>query len=112
MRDAVAGAQQAATNALRRILTAENNPRVSVLMSDDTPCRPAGAFDPLSGWSEGVTLLRSHFLLLLKPQIVLRTEVDQHSVCVLAAVHAKSQSFNVMDDSNIDDPVSGKVMTR
>lgn len=113
MRDAVAGAQNAAANALRRMLTVESSgPRVSVLMSDDAARPSPAAVNPLTGWSEGVTLNKSHFCLLLKPQIVLRSEADAQSVCILAAGQAKSQAFNILDDANADDPVSGRVMTR
>ena len=78
----------------------------------DTP----GPVDPLAGWSEGVSLTKSHFCLLLKPQIVLRTggEADSglDAVCILAAVQGKLSSFGILDDANADDPISGKVMTR
>lgn len=68
--------------------------------------------DPLKGWSKGVSLRKGHFCLLLKPQIVLRSEANAESVCVLAAVQGKLQTYNIMDDANADDPVSGKVMSR
>lgn len=68
--------------------------------------------DPLSGWSDGVSLRKSHFCLLLKPQVVLRSETNVESVCILAAVQAKLQSFAIMDDSNVEDPISGKIMSR
>jgi len=112
MRNAVAGAQNAAANALRRMLTVEAGPRVSVLMSDEPTPPSSGSVNPLAGWSDGVSLNKSHFVLLLKPQIVLRSESNSRSVCILAAVQAKSQAFNILDDSNADDPISGRVMTR
>jgi hypothetical protein len=71
-----------------------------------------GVIDPLSGWAEGVSLRKSHFCLLLKPQIVLQSEDGMGSVCILAAVQAKLQSFTILDSSNAEDPVCGKVMTR
>lgn len=75
-----------------------------------------GPVDPLAGWSEGVSLTKGHFCLLLKPQIVLRagSEADSglDSVCILAAVQGKLSSFGILDDANADDPISGKVMTR
>ncbi|KZT74332.1 hypothetical protein DAEQUDRAFT_761200 [Daedalea quercina L-15889] len=78
----------------------------------DTP----GPVDPLDGWSDGVSLRKSHFCLLLKPQVVLRsvsdTDSELDSVCILAAVQGKLSSFAILDDANADDPVSGKVMTR
>ncbi|PCH41098.1 hypothetical protein WOLCODRAFT_89020 [Wolfiporia cocos MD-104 SS10] len=75
-----------------------------------------GAIEPLDGWSEGVSLQKSHFCLLLKPQVVLRSKEDAEpetdSVCVLAAVQGKLKSFAILDDANADDPVSGKIMNR
>ena len=68
--------------------------------------------DPLDGWAEGVSARRGHFCLLLKPQIVLRSNDDEESVCVLAAVQGKLKTFSIMDDANAHDPVSGKVMNR
>ena len=68
--------------------------------------------DPLEGWAEGVSARRGHFCLLLKPQIVLRSNEDNESVCILAAVQGKLKTFSVMDDANIADPISGKVMNR
>lgn len=67
--------------------------------------------DPLDGWSDGVTPRKSHCCILLKPQVVL-TEEESGAVCVVAAVQAKLQSFAIMDNANIDDPISGKIMTR
>lgn len=68
--------------------------------------------EPMAGWSEGVFLRKSHFCLLLKPQIVLRSETSTEAVVILAAVHGKLQTYAIMDIENADDPVSGRVMTR
>jgi hypothetical protein len=103
-----ASSAQAAAHALRKILTGER----TVHVSEDHLPQVQDAMDPLSGWSDGVTLRKSHFCLLLKPQIVLRSEANADSVCVLAAVQAKLQSFAIMDESNVEDPVSGKIMSR
>ncbi|KAK2466286.1 hypothetical protein APHAL10511_001928 [Amanita phalloides] len=67
--------------------------------------------NPLDGWSDGVSLHRNHYCLLLKPQVVLRGELNS-GPCVVAAIQTKLQSFAIMDDLNADDPVSGKVMSR
>jgi hypothetical protein len=99
-------------NAIRKMLNPDHNPRASVLMGEgSTPRPPAATVDPLSGWADGVSLTRSHFLLLLKPQIVLRSSLNDSSV-LLAAGQATAQAFAIMDAANADDPVSGKVMTR
>lgn len=69
------------------------------------------AINPLDGWSDGVSLQKSHYCLLLKPQVVLRGGLDS-GPCVVAAIQTKLQSFEIMDDLNADDPISGKVMSR
>jgi hypothetical protein len=107
-----ASSAQAAAHALRKILTGDGGSNTVVHVSKDHLPQAPDAMDPLSGWSRGVSLCKSHFCLLLKPQIVLRSETNMDSVCVLAAVQAKLQSFAIMDDSNVEDPVSGKIMSR
>ncbi|KAG2042334.1 golgi-body localization protein domain-containing protein [Suillus americanus] len=109
LKGSVNTAQTAAT-VLKRILTRDRND-VSIEVADDV-ADGDGAVNPLVGWDEGVALQKRHFCLLLKPQIVLRSEGGTDSVSVLAAVQAKLQSFTIMDKSNLEDPVSGTVMTR
>jgi hypothetical protein len=100
-------------NALRKMLHPESSPRISVLMSDAPSLkRPDHDVDPLNGWSDGVSLNKSHFCLLLKPQIVLSSDITGSSVCLLAATQATAQTFAIMDEANADDPISGKIMTR
>jgi hypothetical protein len=108
---AAAGAQNAA-NALRKFLVPDNNPRMSTLISNNISNLVSGAVNPMDGWSDGISLWKGHFCLFLKPQIVLRSEANMESVCVLAAVDVKLQSFAIMDDANVEDPVAAKVMTR
>jgi hypothetical protein len=106
-------AQMAAT-ALRKtyaILKGDNSAKISVDLTSERDLQIPGKVDPLDGWAEGVSLLKSDCCLLLKPQIVLRGETPADS-CVVAAAQAKLQSFNIMDNFNLDDPVSGKVMSR
>ncbi|KZT20386.1 hypothetical protein NEOLEDRAFT_1122781 [Neolentinus lepideus HHB14362 ss-1] len=102
---------QAAAQAFLRRLAGDDDDRTSIQMSRQ-PLPQPGVVDPLGGYSDGVSLRKSHFCLLLKPQIVLRSEASTNSVCVLAAVQAKLQSFAIMDDANSEDPVSGKILTR
>ncbi len=102
---------QAAAQVLRKILTGDDSGKTR--MSDTNPSiDDIAVVDPLKGWSEGVTLEKSHFCLLLKPQVVLRSELSHNSVCVLAALQATLQGYAVLDTTNVDDPVSGKIMTR
>jgi hypothetical protein len=98
---------QLAASALRKMLKMDYS-KSSVEVSTE---KPRNAVDPLNGWSNGVSLRKGHCCLLLKPQIVMR-EQEPEETCIVAAVQAKLQSFTIMDDSNVDDPVSGKVMSR
>lgn len=100
---------QAAATALRRMIYGDSN-APNPVPEQQLPLATVD-FDPLDGWSEGVSLRKSHFVLLLKPQIVLRRD-EESSVCILAAVRAKLSTYDITDDSNFEDPISGKVMTR
>ncbi|EFP90962.2 uncharacterized protein PGTG_17234 [Puccinia graminis f. sp. tritici CRL 75-36-700-3] len=51
-------------------------------------------------------------VLLLRPQIAFRSEVDDISTVILTAFHAQFKSFEVLDPSHIDDPVNATVMKR
>jgi hypothetical protein len=102
----------AAAIALRKILTGDVWDKLSSDPTDGPPKQVSISNDPLSGWIEGVSLRKSHFGFLLNPQIVLRSEIGSNSTCVLAAVQAKLQSFQIIDDLNAEDHVCGKVMTR
>ncbi|KAH9951643.1 golgi-body localization protein domain-containing protein [Amylocystis lapponica] len=107
----VSGAQAAAL-AVRKLLGGDSDKNTFI---DVVPASNQGISDslnPLNGWSEGVHLRQSHFCLMLKPQIILRSEADANSVCILAAVQGKVKTFAIMDNANADDPVSGKVMSR
>lgn len=106
-----AASAQAAAQAVRKILIGD-----AFKTSLEVPTEPLGyssdEAEPMKGWAEGVSLQKGHFCLLLKPQLVLKSETNAESVCVLAAVQGKLQTFNIMDNANVDDPVSGKVMSR
>lgn len=110
-----ASAQTAAAQAVRKILGGGENTsggRTSIDITSQPDFQNATSKDPMRGWSDGVSLRKSHFCLLLKPQVVLRSEASAESVCILAAVQGKMQSYRIMDDANADDPISGKVMSR
>ncbi|PLW06226.1 hypothetical protein PCANC_27453 [Puccinia coronata f. sp. avenae] len=51
-------------------------------------------------------------VLLLRPQIAFRSEVDDISTVILTAFHAQFKSFEILDPSHIDDPVNATVMKR
>jgi len=106
-------AQMAAT-ALRKtyaILKGDTSAKISVDVTPERNAEIPEKIDPLDGWAEGVSLRKSDCCLLLKPQIVLRGETPADS-CVVAAAQAKLQSFTIMDNFNLDDPINGKVMSR
>lgn len=109
-----AAVAQAALQSLRKTLGRDGEPQaVSNRLEDDVDdSSPPPTLDPLDGWSQGVSLKRSHFCVLLKPQIVLQSETNTDSVCVVAAGLAKLQTNVIVDDSNADDPVSGTIMNR
>lgn len=96
-----------AASAIRKMLKGDGNTKTSIDINQDTNEDP----DPMDGWSEGVSLTKSHYCLLLKPQIVLRGETSTEA-CIVAAAQAKLQSFAIMDLANFNDPASGKVMSR
>ncbi|KAF8826840.1 hypothetical protein HHX47_DHR5000618 [Lentinula edodes] len=100
-----------AASAIRKIVgdafkSGSDNSKVHV-----TKAETSAHFNPMDGWSESVSLRKSHCCLLLKPQIVLRNRGEVDETCVVAALQAKLQSFAIMDDANADDPISvAKVM--
>lgn len=98
---------QLAASALRKMLKIDHSKSSVELSAKER----REVVDPLNGWSNGVSLRKSHCCLLLKPQIVMSGH-ERKDTCIVAAVQAKLQSFAIMDDSNVDDPVSGKVMSR
>ena len=105
---ATSGAQ-AAAQAIRKILVGDDDARPS---SEHPDVEDSEEFHPMDGWSHGVSLRRSHFGLLLKPQVILRSDAESDSTCILAATQATLQSFAILDTANVADPVSGRVMTR
>ena len=101
-----------AAQAIKKILTSFDDDEPNGHFYEE-PDVMTSAFDPMSGWSkDDVSLTKSHFCLLLKPQLILRSDTAKDSVVVLACVQASMQSFTVLDTANIEDPVTGKIMTR
>lgn len=95
-----------ATSMLRKLWVPDTKESVQTLgdaFSEDS-------LDPLQGWLKSdVSLQKSHFCVLLKPQVILRTE---DFTCVLAAVRSQLRSFSILDKANINDPISGRIMSR
>lgn len=109
-RNAPSTAAQATVLALRKILTGNEGENVTIRNEENADV-DSETFDPLEGWSEGVSLRKSHFCLLLRPQILLG-ETSRDSVVILTAVQAVLQSCVILDTVNAEDPISGRVMTR
>lgn len=102
-----------AAQALKKILAVGDDDSDSNDPIYDEPEEDLPHFDPMSGWSkDDVSLNKSHFCLLLKPQVILRSDASKDSVLVLACVQASLQSFTISDTAHIEDPVSGRIMTR
>ncbi|KAG6896106.1 hypothetical protein C0992_010275 [Termitomyces sp. T32_za158] len=98
-------------SAFRKIFKGDHGKTSVEVSSQGRINRPPEKFNALDGWSEGVSLRKSHFCLLLNPQIAMRGEGPKDSI-ILAAGQARLQVFTIMDNNNVDDPVSGKVMSR
>jgi len=82
------------------------------ILADVYTDAPRPGLDPLEGWKEGVSLKQSHFCVLLKPQIVLHSELSEDSTCVVAAGVTKLEINDIMDNENADDPINGTIMSR
>ncbi|KAF9485263.1 hypothetical protein BDN70DRAFT_871269 [Pholiota conissans] len=104
-------AAQMAASALRKVLKGDNSTKVPLEVIRELDSRVPNQVDPLSGWADGVSLLKSHCCILLKPQIILRGEAPADK-CIVAAAQARLQSFAIMDLANLEDSISGKIMSR
>lgn len=102
---------QMAASALRKILKGDSTKASLDSSQDLNKEQSTTTIDPLEGWADNVSLKKSHCCLLLKAQIVMNGESIKDTV-IIAAPQAKLQSFAIMDKSNLDDPISGKVMSR
>lgn len=67
--------------------------------------------NPRAGLPEDCTVKPQHHLLMLKPQIALRSDIDDDSVLLLAAEEATFRGYAVLDDS-ADDPINADVLQR
>lgn len=69
-------------------------------------------FDPSSGISDLYEVRRSNACVLLKPQIVLRSLVDENSTIIITAVRTRMQNYSVMDPTCEEDNVNERVLYR
>lgn len=94
------------TNAVKRLFARQPEAR----KIQDAVAGPADV-DINIGIFEQTQTHRTHFCLLFKPQIVLRSNLDDESVIIISANDAAIQIANVMD-KKIDDPVDGHMLTK
>lgn len=66
----------------------------------------------LIGWEHGISERKAHLCLLLKPQVILQSTHSKNFTLLLAADHVVLRNHGIVDDANIDDPVSGHIMQR
>lgn len=94
------------SNAVRRLFTRHQEPR----KAQEPVAGPADVDANIGGFQDTETQSK-HFCLLFKPQIVLRSNLDDESVIIIAANDAAIQSMNVMD-KKVDDPVNGHILSK
>ncbi|EPQ31935.1 uncharacterized protein PFL1_00134 [Pseudozyma flocculosa PF-1] len=68
--------------------------------------------NPGDGISEEYTVKSSNVCLFLKPQIVLRSDVDDRSTVVITALRARLHNYTVLDESCAEDSVNAIVLRR
>lgn len=68
--------------------------------------------DPKDGISDEFSIRRTNVCVLLKPQIVLRSDIDEHSTVIITAIRARLQNYRVSDDTCPEDYVNSRVMYR
>ena len=71
-----------------------------------------GSFDPKDGISDEFDVKKSNICVLLKPQIVLKSEVDDKSTVIITAILARLQNYTVRDDTCAEDSVNEVVLRR
>lgn len=94
------------SNAVKRLFTRQQEPR----KTQEPIAGPADVDANLGGFQDTETQ-QKHFCLLFKPQIVLRSDLDDESVIIIAANDTAIQTMNVMD-KKVDDPVNGHLLTK
>ncbi|KDQ20607.1 hypothetical protein BOTBODRAFT_124283 [Botryobasidium botryosum FD-172 SS1] len=102
----------AAAHTLRKMLLRDDRAELPEDKEAGGRCSSTAIFDPSSGWSDDVSIKKSHFCLLLKPQISLQSEHEGGSVLTLGAMSASLQTFTIMDEQHADDAVTGHIMNR
>ncbi|KZT62125.1 hypothetical protein CALCODRAFT_277895 [Calocera cornea HHB12733] len=68
--------------------------------------------DPHTGWLDDVLIRKSHIARLIKPQVVLRSDLNDDSITVVAIRSVYIRNFSVLDREHLDDPINGPIMQR
>ncbi|CAO1631545.1 unnamed protein product [Jaminaea pallidilutea] len=69
--------------------------------------------DPSEGISDSFTVRRANVCVLLKPQIVLKSQIDDSSTVIVTAIRTRLQNFSILDPSVSDeDSVNRRVLSR
>ncbi|CEH13033.1 Uncharacterized conserved protein [Ceraceosorus bombacis] len=84
--------------------TDEDGPSAPSLLDDDV--------NPGEGISDFFEVRRSNVCVLIKPQIVLKSEVDDKSSLILTAVRLRLQNFSVIDPTCEEDSVNERALYR
>ncbi|SNX85612.1 uncharacterized protein MEPE_04321 [Melanopsichium pennsylvanicum] len=67
---------------------------------------------PTDGISDDFNVVNSNVCLLLKPQVVLRSDVDDKSTVIVTALRTRLQNYTVQDESCAEDSVNAIVLRR
>ncbi|KAI3476897.1 hypothetical protein L1887_61488 [Cichorium endivia] len=67
---------------------------------------------PTDGISDDFNVAKSNVCVLLKPQIVLRSDVDDNSTVIVSALRTRLQNYTVQDESCAEDSVNATVLRR
>lgn len=102
-------AADAAVEVLRTIIGTDKSGDDTGDIQSSEPFDPA---DPLRGWSDGVSAVKTHYCILFKPQVVLRSDQCAESSVVLTSSDVSLQIFHVIDLQNRNDPIAGRIMNR
>jgi hypothetical protein len=79
----------------------------------DTPNLPPGQKgDPHVGIPKEYTVSKSHYLLLLGPQLALSSDLDAKSTILFTMDVAIFKGYTIGDDEFVGDPVNSRVMHR
>lgn len=71
-----------------------------------------GDMQPTDGISDDFKVAKSNVCLLLKPQVVLKSDIDDNSTVIVTALRTRLHNFTVQDESCAEDSVNAIVLRR